>query len=274
MSQDAGQEKQEFDGLSQESYRETPYEDSAWEIVGEFDGEQEFAPLEFQVLTSEQIVTDPMFADYGGLPQSDSVRRWHLPGELAYKAPHAEAKAEEEVVDTSIRIEPEELERRLAEAEARGRQSGYEEAVAQNLERLKMLEERFAVVLEDISKQREQDFTVLEVQAVELAMAVARKIVAHAVEINPEYIIEIVREALTHAGGAKVRKVRVSPEDMEFINVIGLEKRMREYDGSWQFEKDETIKSGCIVETSAGEIEYDLDRAWERVRDNVVKVIR
>ena len=114
----------------------------------------------------------------------------------------------------------------------------------------------------------------MERQAVELALQVARKIIEQAVEINPEYIIPIIREAITSSGSAIIRKVRISPQDMEFVEYAGLRKQLKEFDGSWDFEADESIRSGCIVETSASQIDYQLDKAWERVRDQVVKVIR
>jgi flagellar biosynthesis/type III secretory pathway protein FliH len=49
---------------------------------------------------------------------------------------------------------------------------------------------------------------------------------------------------------------------------------MKEYDGSWSFVQDETIRAGCVVETSSGEVDFRLDQAWERIKDNVVKVLR
>ena len=261
------------DALNQQSYKETPYEDATWEIVGQFTAEEDFAPLEFAVLQGAAASIDPMFADYGGRAKSDATRRWHLPEELAYQAPQSREQ-QEEVVDERIKIEPQELERRLAEAEARGRLTGLEEAISENLERMRSHEDHLANLVGDLDAHFRERLAVVEKEALELTLAISRKIISHAVEINPEYIIQIVQEALRHGGGAKIKKIRISAQDMEFVEVIGIDKRIKEFDGTWQFEKDDTIKSGCIVETSAGEIDYQLDRAWERVQDNVLKVIR
>ena len=114
----------------------------------------------------------------------------------------------------------------------------------------------------------------IERHAVELAVDMARNIIEGAVEINPEYIIPIIREAIQMAGGATIERVRVSPEDMEFIEVIGVAKRLKEHDGSWNFEADPEIKSGCVVDTSAGQVDYQLDQAWARARDEVLKLTR
>ena len=89
--------------------------------------------------------------------------------------------------------------------------------------------------------------------------------------INPEYITQIVKEAVRSVGGASILRVRVSPEDMEFIKVVGLSEQLGELAKGWAFEADATIKSGCIVDSSAGEADFQLDRAWERIRAGVIK---
>ncbi|MCB0339351.1 MAG: hypothetical protein KDD53_07090, partial [Bdellovibrionales bacterium] len=134
-------------------------------------------------------------------------------------------------------------------------------------------EARISEVFEDLSKQLSEKLAVIEQQAVQLAIEVSRKIVDTTVEIQPEYLIEVIREGLKHTGAATISKIRVSPQDMEFINVIGISKQFKEHDGSWSFEADDSIRSGCVIETSAGEIDYRLDEAWKRVQDSVLKVI-
>jgi flagellar biosynthesis/type III secretory pathway protein FliH len=61
---------------------------------------------------------------------------------------------------------------------------------------------------------------------------------------------------------------------MEFIEVVGVKKNLRGFDGTWNFESDPTIKSGCVVESSAGEIDFQLDKAWERIQTAVVRAAR
>ena len=62
----------------------------------------------------------------------------------------------------------------------------------------------------------------LEKQAVDLSLQVSRKILATTAEIKPEYIITVIKEALTQLGAAKPVRIRVSPDDYEFLMVIGL----------------------------------------------------
>jgi flagellar biosynthesis/type III secretory pathway protein FliH len=61
---------------------------------------------------------------------------------------------------------------------------------------------------------------------------------------------------------------------MEFIDLIGPKRLLKDYDESWTFEAEPAITAGCIVESSAGQIDFQLDAAWNRIKDNVLKAVR
>ena len=260
-------------GRSQIDYRPTEYQDCSWEVVNEAaDGSQEFSPMAVEIFSSEEMVHDPMFADFGSTSGTKSAKRWHLPEHLAFGAA---SKSEEQEVQTARRaLTEEEIQAIEAAAFERGRQSALVDAAQQQSERLANLEKRSRETFMDMARQLNEQQARLEQKAVELSINISRKIIDGAVEINPEYIVRIVREALNLIGGAAVRTVRVSPQDLEFIQLVGLGQHLKEFDGTWAFEADASIKAGCVVETSAGEIDFQLDSAWERVRDNVIRVMR
>lgn len=258
-------------GPTQAEYEETAYEDASWEVIGERPPSNEFVPMATDVLRTDGAVADQMFEDFGGIDKSGSAKRWHLPQHLAYKPVEtAEMQQEQEQI---LRLKEEELQRLreetyqqgLAEGEAKGRAAAATEIQAikaRNQALVRDLQGQVRDYLEDVVKQ-----------SVDLALQVSKKIIGTAVEVNPEYIIPLIREALHKTGGAVIRSVRVSPEDFEFIEFMGEAQISPEFDGSWRFEKDETIRSGCVVETSSGTVDYQLDTAWARVREQVVKVI-
>lgn len=257
------------------SFKETPYADQSWEIVGEPVSNEEFEPMVFETIRTEVIGTDPMFEDYGGISKEPSERRWHLPENLAHASEHARRAAAKIEEEAAIPMVPEsEVERMCAEAYERGKQEALAQAQAEHTEKIGQIAQQVESVLHDLQSQLNTELIALEQHSVDLAVKVAEKLVGAAVEINPEYIVPILNEALTLAKGAAVRKVRVSPQDMEFIEVVGVTKSLRAFDGTWAFEADATIKSGCVVETSAGEIDFQLDKAWERIQASVVKAAR
>lgn len=272
-TQAAGGSSKRRKDSSQAEYTPSDWSNAAWEVIGELEEKQEFRPLEVEVSQGSQLAADPMFADFGAAKQSQQVRRWHLPDNITYDADAFEREEQQKATREKTERE-QELSRVREEAFAAGREAAISEAVAENSARMEQIEQRLTAIFHDLDEQVRDNVVEMERQAVELALQVAKKIIDQAVEINPEYIISIIREAVAGSGGALIRKVRISPQDMEFVEYAGLRKQLKEYDGTWDFEADDTIRSGCIVETSASEVDFQLDKAWDRVREQVVKVIR
>lgn len=270
---------QEQEGtLTQASYVPTGYADMSWEVVGEIRDNQEFTPMSIEVVSDETAgMVDPMFADYGGITPGAQKRRWHLPKEIAgaFAAPDSDdAPADGGPAEDTIALSASEIEALKEDAFKAGLEQGAAEKAAEQEAELAQVAARLEGLIADLSNQVKEELFRVERDAVSLSLSIAEKMVGYAVEINPEYILRIVHDALSLAGGANIRKVRVSPEDMEFIEVLGVAKQIKGYDGTWEFAADETIRSGCVVETSSGEVDYRLDLAWERVKENVLKAIK
>ena len=59
-------------GSSQSDYQPTPYEDASFAVVGEHVSNENFVPMEVEVLRVDAAIIDPMFQDYGG--RADGTR--------------------------------------------------------------------------------------------------------------------------------------------------------------------------------------------------------
>ncbi len=260
---------------SQAEYQPTPYEDATFEVIGELVRHEDFIPLEVEVLPGNASVVDPMFQDYGGRASASADSRWHLPEHAAYRGPGPTGRGSDNLLpENAVAMTPEQIEQIRKEAFEDGRQQGALETVEHQNARLGEIEQRIMSIISDVNAQESEHINAIARDAAALAMSLSERIIGHTVEINPDYIVPIVQQALSLTGGARVRKIRVSPQDLEFIEVIGVGRRLKEYDGTWKFEADESIRMGCVVETSAGEVDFKLDEAWQRVRDDILKVIR
>jgi flagellar assembly protein FliH len=257
----------------QADYHETPYADSAWELIDELDEDPQFVPLQIDILSSDETQSDPMFADYGGHFRSEQKIFAHSTPGIIEKEESIESQLREEL--ESFKASTEALiaaarNEALEQGKIQGREEALQEQVAEQTKKSESVE----IVLKDLIQQLQRTVREFEGHAVQFSLDVAKKLIGQAVEINPEYIVEIVREALSKAGTALVERVRVSPEDYEFIELFGVRKILEDSDESWNFESDDTIRSGCVVDTSAGEIDYQLEEAWQRIADQVVKVVK
>jgi len=255
--------------------KSSEYEDAAWEVLGgQAGGEQEFQPLEVPVLPAAASYVDPLFDDFGGTQPTQAGVRWHLPAELSCKAGRTGRDEPEEPAAPTYTLTEEQLKKIQDEAYEAGRKDAYEDAVTKSHQKLEGAQKRVQEMLLDMRRQIEERLQLIEKQAVELALAVSKKIIDRAVEINPEYIVRLLTDALQLAGTASIKTIRVSPQDLEFIELVGVAKSIKGFDEQWHFAADPSIKAGCVIDTSAGEIDYQLDPAWERVQEQVMKIAR
>lgn len=258
--------------LSQANFQPTPYEDATYTVLGEMKDEPSFDPLQVRVVSAD-VSLDPVFADYGGRLTEGRDSMWHLPEGVAYVSKRMSEERDEE-----MRRREQEIEERIAKARAEGYERGkieaFEQAISANSDKIDELNRRSASLFEDLIKQIAEHSKQVEHECVKLSLKVAEKLVGTAVEINPEYLISLVNQAIEMSGTARINKVRVSPQDMEFIEVVGITKMLKGFDGSWTFEGDAAVRAGCVMETSAGTIDFQIDAAWERIKDQVLRAVR
>ena len=284
------------------AFKATSFQLSQFEVVVPGTTEGFFAASEWVCIEKAQREDDPMFEVFDGSvsarenPKSDGAefeeeREAHMSQDGAAETQETGLSDEEsgevasvssqEVADikqalATAHLERTELEeehaRQLEELRVQVAEEARLENERQSEERLKAIEERYATLIEDMNTQIQEGIEGVERRAVEFAVQIAKKLVGAIVEVNPEYILGIIKEATKLTGGATIKTIRVSPQDLEFVKMLSPEKQFKEFDGSWSFQADETIHAGCVLETSSGEVELDLDKAWERIKDSVVKV--
>lgn len=216
---------------------------------------------------SEVVSLLPSESDVDGeaagveLPHDDGFDLEAHERELAAKQAEEERKALEE-----------EHARHIEEVRASAKEEALDEARRESEEKLKAIEERYATLVDDMGVQIREGVEGIERRAVDFAVHIAKKLVGNVVEVNPEYVLGVIQEAVKLTGGATIKAIRVSPQDLEFLKVLSPDRQFKEFDGSWSFQADETIHAGCVVETSSGQVEFNLDKAWERIKESVLKV--
>ena len=254
--------------LSQRDYIPTPYKDSQWEVVGERMTELNFIPLELSVLRTERAEPDPMFEQFDvGLPK-DLERIWHLSGEQSLRG----------VEEPEIVVDPVIAEEQLLERYEEGRAAGYEEgkaaAEAVASERFKELSTQLAEISVKLNDQYQSVFTRIEKRALELALEISRRIVTTTAEIRPDYILDVIREGLKNLGAGKPLRIRVSVQDYEFLEVVGLPPELSKEELGVQYIADEAVRSGCVIETDFGEVDLQIESMWDQIKENLFEVYK
>jgi len=146
-----------------------------------------------------------------------------------------------------------------------GEQAGLECAM-QKLESLLTGGHKLIGELGDLHRQTCRD---VEAELVQLALAVARKVVGREVSLGPEVVTRIIRQALGRVEHAGRITVKLNPADLELLADIKpqLLKGMPEA-GRAAFEADKGIaRGGCLIETDGGEIDARIERQFQVVEE-------
>jgi flagellar biosynthesis/type III secretory pathway protein FliH len=193
-----------------------------------------------------------------GLPQSARIPKALTDASEQAKETVARARDEAEEIVRTAHLEREAL---IAESKQQGYAAGLD---------------KWNDALAEAWDARSRYLATNETVVVQLAMAVARKIVGEAVSIDPTAVLQSAREAIRSARGEQKLRLRVRPEDESIMRQQTIElKRANSEIGEIQVIADESITlGGCIVESSLGTIDaqfstqlQSLERALLRGAD-------
>lgn len=242
-------------------YAPTPYCDTEWEILSE-SSSLGFEPLDFEVVSTIAEFEDPLFESFDSPSKSKKTTK-------TAKAAIAEEKP---VFDPAL------LEAKFKEGLAKGKEAGIAEgkALAETAFQVKQkeIENRLNNFCLEVKKQIEQFFAQVEKGSVKLSLDIARKILASTAQVKPDYIIDVIRIGLKSLGAASPVRIRVSRDDLEFIEVVGLPTDLSTEEIGVQYIADDSIKSGCIIDTDFGEIDLQLDSMWEQVAEQLAEIYK
>lgn len=255
--------------LSQRDYVPTPYRETHWEIVGESVAERDFVALEVSVLQGDAAEPDPMFEVFGKGFSRDTESIYHGPfGRPKHVPGGIDEVSEEEQLAQLEAI----LEERYQEGLKEGHALGVAEGMAKVAEKYDELSSHAQEVLSSVVNEVSEVVARMETQALDLALDIAKRILLTTVDVRPDYILEVIRAALKSLGAAKPLRIRVSVDDFEFLNVVGLPPELSTEELGVSYVADESVKSGCVVETNFGEVDMVIDRMWEQIRDSLYEV--
>jgi len=152
-----------------------------------------------------------------------------------------------------------------AEGYAEGEKAGQQSSSRQ----LTPVINNFSQAVEELEKIKKNIFLNAEKKTLNLALAVARKIVIREIESNREVIFDIIREALDSIVDREGITIRVNPED--YRHVTQSNGRLSEMIDDYEhitFEEDSTISGGgCLIKTRMGDIDARVDRQFKVIEE-------
>jgi flagellar assembly protein FliH len=185
--------------------------------------------------------------------QTSALAHWEVTGlEMASCEPDVQKDNVTELADAR--------EQAIAAGRETGLQAGRAEMAAEGA-RLKELADSYANALDKL------DFRLADM-VLELALDVARQVVAGELAVHPERILDVVKLALNQmAESTREARLLLNPEDAVLIRPhleqILDKNRLR------MVEDVRIVRGGCLIETTQGDLDATLQARWR----NVVQVL-
>ncbi|HEV3072191.1 MAG TPA: FliH/SctL family protein [Solirubrobacteraceae bacterium] len=151
------------------------------------------------------------------------------------------------------------------EGYAEGRAEGHQDGTAQTTAAALAMGE----ALRELHELRAQIAVELERDAVELALALAAKILAGAFEAEPERVVDVVRGALRRVADRRQIVVLVDPEDLEIVSsAVGKLQAQAGGIELCDVQADRRVgRGGAVVRTAEGEIDVTVETQLQRARE-------
>ena len=152
---------------------------------------------------------------------------------------------------------------------------GYAVGRAEALEALTPALHALAAAVEQVKADQAEAAAELERRAVELGLALAQKVLAGALSVEPERVLDSVRGALRGIVERERIIVMVNPDDLEIVR--GAIEELRTTLGGIEHcvvEAERRVaRGGCIVRTPVGDVDGRVETKLERAGEVVASAL-
>jgi flagellar biosynthesis/type III secretory pathway protein FliH len=110
----------------------------------------------------------------------------------------------------------------------------------------------------------------IEKEIVDLALAVARKVVCQEVKTNKEIVLKVVQAALSRVEVPGEVTIKLNPADLQFIRETNVQLTdFFPHGDHVKLEAEASISNGgCIIETNLGEIDARIEKQFQVVEES------
>jgi len=204
------------------------------------------------------------FHSFPDLPDGENVvRGTDVDEDPAFRRLDATSGAGPDEADRVRQVAETEKKKAYEAGLAKGLEKGKAEAVAE----LDAVIQRLRLAYMDIEKYRKQLYINAEEDAVELSLAVARKIIRREISVDHEVVLNVVKGALEKVIDHEKVKIRINPTDLETVQTALFQfSTLVENLENVHFEADGAITAGgCIVETRFGNIDARIENQLDQI---------
>ncbi len=156
-----------------------------------------------------------------------------------------------------------------------GQREGYEEGMVRAEADAENMRREAAQLVEAAKEEAARVVAGAEPKIMQIALAVARKVIKREVAADPEIVLGNVREALRRIGRDDSVTIRTSPIEVSVVHEARRDLA-REFEGIDEIlvEEDPSVgPGGCVVSTGRGTVDARIETQIERVGEQLMEAV-
>ena len=163
----------------------------------------------------------------------------------------------------------------FAEGKAAGLNDGENTGFERGIQKIEPLLSSIKEALVQLNAIRKEAYLQIEKEVVELALAIAQKIICREIATDKETVVCVAKEALAKVDDPGKIKIKMNPSDLQFINETKYQLTSLIDDvNNISFEAEANIQSGgCIIETEVGEIDARIEKQLQAVKESFLDAV-
>jgi len=162
----------------------------------------------------------------------------------------------------------------LRDAEDAAREKGLTEGIraAEDSYRVKLA--RLQSLSSALQEERAQFFTRVEPELVRLAIAIAEKVIGRELELRPDTVVEIVRNAMKRLRERESLRVSLNPRDVDQVKQA-RDDLVSAVDGVRKLEiiEDRRVDGGCVIESPNGTLDARITTQIDEITNALTNAI-
>ncbi|MGZ3182392.1 MAG: flagellar assembly protein FliH [Telluria sp.] len=156
------------------------------------------------------------------------------------------------------------LENARAEGYEEGRAAGYADGLAMGRAEAATERAHLQSIAAEFAQAVAQADETIAADVLDLAVQLARSMLRTALEVKPELILPVIREAIGYLPVAQQPAVlSLNPDDVQLVHDAMGEELDK---GGWQIKADAAVgRGGCKIETASNQIDAQAASRWQRL---------
>lgn len=154
-----------------------------------------------------------------------------------------------------------------------GKKAGYNQGLKDGRQAVDPIIQLFNRAIEDVEDFKKQLYIEAQEEAVKLAIAMTRKIIASEPVIHPDILLNVIRTALGKTDRTEITRIRIHPTETETLHQGRFDLKISD---QVVLVADGTVEpGGCVIETQSGDLNARLqsqiavlEEAFEQELDN------